>query len=242
MAMKINTNSNAYIIIYSCLMVVIVAFVMAFVSSMLKPTQDVNVALDKKKQILAALNIRGLSDGQSAERYAEVVEADDIIDEQGNISEQGERGGEKTGFLLNSADYKEGRLALFVCTLDGETKYVIPVYGRGLWGAIWGYVAVNADGNTVCGAYFNHASETAGLGADIKDSQKWQEKFIGKTIYSADGQPLLKVVKASQMKDTAHEVDAITGATLTCNGVSAMLEEGFAKYRKVMTAKQTPIE
>ncbi len=234
MGKKLNTNSNTYIIIYSCVMVIIVAFLMAFVSSTLKPTQDINVALDKKKQILAALNIRDLSNEESAAKYAEIVMHDAILDEQGNIIDEGTQGGEKSGFLLNSADYKAGKLALFICEVNGEKKYVVPVYGMGLWGAIWGYVAVNADGNTIYGAYFNHASETAGLGSDIKDSKTWQEKFIGKTIYSADGTPLLNVLKSNEVKNPDYEVDGLTGATLTCNGVSAMLQEGFAKYRNAI--------
>lgn len=231
---KLNTNSNTYIIAYSCVMVVIVAFLLAFVSSSLKPTQDVNVALDKKKQILAALNIRNLSDEESAQKYAEVINADAIIDAQGNIVEQGEKGGEQTGFKLNSADYKAGKLAIYDCTVDGQKKYVVPVYGMGLWGPIWGYIAVNEDGNTVFGAYFNHEGETAGLGAEIKDSKKWQDLFIGKTIYGADGQPVLKVLKASEVKDKTCEVDAVTGATLTSNGVSDMIQEGFAKYKNYL--------
>ena len=101
---KLNTNSNAYIIAYSCVMVVIVAFLLAFISSSLKPTQDVNVALDKKKQILAALNIRDLSNDASAKKYQEVITADAIVDVDGNIVEAGEQGGEKAGFKLNSAD------------------------------------------------------------------------------------------------------------------------------------------
>ena len=233
MAKKL-TDNNAYIIGYSCLMVVIVAFLLAFVSSALKPAQDVNVALDKKKQILAALNIRDLSNDESAQKYAEVVNADAIIDADGNIVEAGEKGGEKTGFELNSADYKAGKLAVYDCTVDGKKKYVVPVYGMGLWGPIWGYIAVNEDGNTIYGAYFNHEGETAGLGAEIKDSKAWQDKFIGKTIYGADGKPVLQVKKASEVKDAKCEVDAVTGATLTSNGVSAMLQEGFAKYVKFL--------
>ena len=84
---KLNTNSNAYIIAYSCVMVVIVAFLLAFISSSLKPTQDVNVALDKKKQILAALNIRDLSNDASAKKYQEIITADAIVDVDGNIVE-----------------------------------------------------------------------------------------------------------------------------------------------------------
>lgn len=215
-------------------MVVVVAFLLAFVSSSLKPTQDVNVALDKKKQILAALNIRDLSNEDSQQKYNEVITADAIIDAEGNIVEQGTQGGEDAGFKLNSADYKEGRLALYICNVDGQKKYVVPVYGMGLWGPIWGYMGVNEDGKTVFGAYFNHEGETAGLGAEIKDSKAWQDKFVGKTIYSADGEPVLKVLKASEVKNPQSEIDAVTGATLTSNGVSDMLLEGFKKYQKVL--------
>ena len=213
--MKLNTNNNVYIIAYSCVMVVIVAFLLAFVSSTLKPRQDVNVALDKKKQILAALNIRDLNDQESEAKYAEVVLKDEA-------------------FNLNSADYKAGNYKIYECQVNGEKKYVVPVYGMGLWGAIWGYVAVNEDGNTIYGAYFNHDSETAGLGAEIKDSKAWQDKFIGKKIYGADGNPALKVVKSSELKNPENEVDGITGATLTSNGVSDMLQDGFKKYKTLL--------
>ena len=218
--MKLNTNSNAYIIAYSCAMVVIVAFLLAFVSSVLKERQDVNVALDKKKQILAALNIRDLGDADAEAKYGEVV-----LDTENN----------KQAFLLNSADYKAGNYKVYECQVDGEKKYVVPVYGMGLWGAIWGYVAVNADGNTVYGAYFNHDSETAGLGAEIKDSKAWQDKFAGKKSYGADGSAALKVVKSSELKNPESEVDGITGATLTSNGVSDMLQDGFKKYKTLLS-------
>lgn len=231
---KINTNSNVYIIGYSCLMVVIVAFLLAFVSSALKPQQDINVALDKKKQIIAALNIRDLGDAESAAKYNEVITADAIIDAQGNVVEKGEQGGEQAGFKLNSADYKAGRLALYICNVDGATKYVVPVYGMGLWGPVWGYIAVNDDGNTVYGAYFNHEGETAGLGAEIKDSQAWQDQFKGKAIYAADGSVALKVLKSSEVKNRESECDAVTGATLTSVGVSDMLQDGFAKYKSYL--------
>lgn len=217
--MKLNTNANGYIIVYSCLMVVIVAFLLAFVSSALKPQQDLNVALDKKKQVLAALNIRDLSDSEAEKKYGEVVKKDEA-------------------FVLNSSDYKEGRLAIYECEVDGAKKYVVPVYGMGLWGPIWGYVAVNDDCNTVYGAYFNHESETAGLGAEIKDSKAWQDKFIGKTIYDANGTPVLKVVKSSEIKNPQSEVDGVTGATLTSNGVSDMLQDGFKKYKEILTNKK----
>lgn len=233
-----NTNSNSYIIIYSAVLVIIVAFMLAFVFQALKPMQDANVALDKKKQILAALQIRDLNDEEAARKYAEVVTADEIIDENGKVTKPGQKGGENDGFKLNSADYKAGRLALFVCNVDGKTKYVIPVYGMGLWGAIWGYIAVDDDKNTVYGAYFNHDSETAGLGAEIKDSRKWQEQFTGKKIFKAGQSSVaLSVLKKSDVKDPTTECDAVTGATLTTNGVSDMLHEGLGKYKTFLTTK-----
>lgn len=229
-----NTNSNSYIIIYSSVMVIVVAFLLAFIFQALKPMQDANVALDKKKQILAALNIRDLDNEASAARYSEVVLADRIINADGDVISEGTQGGENAGFLLNSADYKAGKLALYICDIDGLTKYVIPVYGMGLWGPIWGYIAVNDDKNTIFGAYFNHDSETAGLGAEIKDSKAWQDKFIGKKIFSSNGNAgniAIAVKKASDIKNPASEVDAVTGATLTSDGVSNMLQDCMSKYK-----------
>ena len=237
---KLNTNSNSYIIIYSAILVVIVAFLLAFVYQALKPMQDANVALDKKKQILAALNIRNLSDADAAAKYKEIVEADYILDAQGeceNIPEDlSSYDGESAGFKLNSADYKAGKLALYICKVDGQYKYVIPVYGMGLWGAIWGYVAINNDMNTVYGAYFDHEGETAGLGAEIKDDVSWQEKFIGKEVMNEPDNEAIQVVlgvkKLSEIKNQKSEVDAITGATLTSNGVNDMLKDCLGKYKQ----------
>ena len=106
--------------------------------------------------------------------------SDDIINADGQVVEQGKQGGVDTGFKLDSKDAKEGKLALFRCKVDGKDKYVIPVYGNGLWGPINGFIALNEDKATIFGVYFNHESETAGLGAEIKDSKDWQDKSKGK--------------------------------------------------------------
>lgn len=192
--MKLNTNSNTYIILYSTILVVIVAFLLAFVYQALKPMQDANVALDVKKQILNSLNLRGL-DGQEAEaKYAEVVKAEKDVDGQ----------------------------KVYECTVDGQQILVASLKGMGLWGGISGYLAIDGEGK-VYGAYFNHESETAGLGAEIKDSQAWQEKFIGKKIFGDDGSVVLSVVKKVEQPES--QVDCVTGATLTSNGVDAMLKD-----------------
>ena len=198
--MKLNTNSNAYIIIYSAIMVVIVAFLLAFVYQALKPMQDANVALDVKKQILYSLNIRDL-DGSAAEaKYSEVVK------------NETEKDGQK----------------LYECQIDGKNIVVASLKGMGLWGGISGYLAIDPEGK-VYGAYFNHEGETAGLGAEIKDSQAWQEKFIGKQIWDENGNVVLSVVK--KVENPATQVDCVTGATLTSNGVDAMLKDGLKGFQ-----------
>lgn len=229
----LDTNSNTYTIIYSAIIVVVVAFLLAFVFQALKPAQDVNVALDKKKQILAALNIRSLPDNEASLKYAEVVVADEIIDEDNNVTNAGSKGGESAGFKLGSKEAKKGELALYVCNVNGETKYVIPVYGMGLWGPISGYIALNSDKNTVYGAYFNHESETAGLGAEIKDNVKWQEKFEGKNVF-ANGQRGIALSVEKKVSNPKTQVDAVTGATLTSDGVTNMLHDCLSHYIKFL--------
>ena len=197
---KLNTNSNTYIFLYSTVLVIIVAFLLAFVSKGLEKRQQANVALDVKKQILYSLNIRGL-DGEEAEsKYAEVVKEENDIDGQ----------------------------KVYECSIDGQDVLVASLKGMGLWGGISGYVSIDAEGK-VYGAYFNHESETAGLGAEIKDSKVWQEKFIGKRIYGDDGSVVLSVVK--KVEDSETQVDCVTGATLTSNGVDAMIKDGLKKVR-----------
>ena len=233
---RLNTNANGYTLVYSTVIVVIVAFLLAFVFKALKPMQDVNVALDKKKQLLYALNVRNVDNAAAAEKYKQLIVADEIIDVNGKLINKGEPGGEKAGFTLNSADYKAGKLALFVCKVNGQTKYIIPVYGMGLWGPINGFIALNDDKNTVYGAYFNHEGETAGLGAEIKDNIKWQKLFQGKKLFGNDNTKIaLSVVK--KVEDPTTQVDAVTGATLTSNGVSDMLAECLSKYLIFLTDK-----
>ena len=198
--MKLNTNSNTYIIIYSAILVVIVAFLLAFVYQALKPMQDANVALDVKKQILYSLNIRDLDGAEAEAKYAEVVKEEKELDGQ----------------------------KIYECQIDGQNIRVASLKGMGLWGGISGYVAIDKDGK-VFGAYFNHESETAGLGAEIKDSQAWQEKFIGKQIWDEAGNVVLSIVK--KVEDPATQVDVVTGATLTSNGVDAMLKEGLKNVK-----------
>ena len=193
--MKLNTNSNAYIIIFSSILVVIVAFLLAFVYQALKPMQDRNVELDTQKQILYSLNIRNL-DGQEAQnKFYTVV---------------------KQVFPYEGRNY-------YKCEVDGKDIVVVELKGMGLWGGIGGFIAIERPANTVYGAYFNHESETAGLGAEIKDSQAWQEKFIGKKVYK-DGIKDVALSVVKKVEDPETQVDCVTGATLTSNGVNDMIK------------------
>lgn len=209
-------------------MVIIVAFLLAFVSSALKPIQQKNVELDKKKQVLAALNIFE-KDAETA--YNTYVKADQLLAADGTVA------AENGGFAVENAAVSEAQLPLYVCEVEGETKYVLPLYGAGLWGPIWGYVALNADKETIYGVYFSHAGETPGLGAEITNRDKFQVPFIGKKALNADGDVIISVVKNGKVQNTECEVDGISGGTITSNGVNAMLKDGIGLYKAFLAKK-----
>ena len=220
--MKLNTNSNVYTICYAAVMVIIVAFLLAFVASALKETQDANVANDTKGQILSALGYDKATINV-ADVYAEKV--------QDNVFANGELQPYEGNFNTTYGGLiKNGELHVFTATTaEGEQAYVIPVVGRGLWGGLWGYIAVNETKDKVLGTYFYHESETAGLGARI--GEKWfQDQFIGKPIFGADGEVALTVTKAGAAQ-SEFEIDGVTGATLTSNGVAAMVKDGLTAYK-----------
>ena len=205
---KLNTNSNVYTIVYACILVIIVAFLLAFVASALKPTQDANVALDTKKQILASLNIRNVDNASSEVIYDEVI----------------------TSGELNSPT--------LTANVDGEEKLIVAMKGAGLWGGLWGWISINKDGQTVYGSFFNHESETAGLGARITE-QWFQDLFKGKVIFDAEGNAILGVYKKGKAPATLSAdsyVDAVTGATLTSNGVSDMIQKCFTENKAAIDA------
>ena len=194
-------ETNTYIIIYATVMVIIVAFLLAFISSALKPTQDANVLRDTKNQILISLNITGLKGVAIDQKFAEVVTDTIQVDDK----------------------------VVYQASVDGATKYVLPVKGRGLWGGLWGYISVNDDRQHVFGTYFDHESETAGLGARIKE--RWfQEQFNGKPIFTDNPQQVALTVVKKGLSKAETEIDGVTGATLTSNGVADMVTNGLQAY------------
>jgi Na+-transporting NADH:ubiquinone oxidoreductase subunit C len=225
----LDTNSDVYAIIYAALVVVIVAFLLAGVSSLLKPIQDDNIRLDKKKQILASLNIKNVVD--AAAEYDNVIKSDPIVNVSGNVVN------ENGGFEVANDAVEDSNLPLYIAEVDGERKYIIPMTGNGLWGGIWGYLALNDDCNTVYGVYFSHAGETPGLGAEIA-ADKFQNGFtmdkdgnpIVKKVYNEEGNVALSVEKGKGKAAPEYHIDAVSGATLTCNGVDDMFKRKLAPY------------
>lgn len=261
----LNTNSDIYAIVYSVVLVVIVAFFLAFANSALKDKQEANVRLDKKKQILSSLNIDVDALANPAVKYDEVF-ADDIKDpktlreyiikvKKDNTYDVATAGGFDVPNDSIGVFDKDGvkRYPLYVAKIGGETKYVVPVVGNGLWGAIWGYIALNDDCNTIYGVYFSHASETPGLGAEIA-GEKFQKRFtekveveevengvevkklVDKRVFDKDGKVALTVEKAKNASPEFH-IDAVSGATITCNGVDDMLKRKLAPYREYLKAE-----
>ena len=223
-----NTNSNSYTIIYAAIMVVIVAFLLAFVSSSLKDIQNANVKNDTKKQILSAINVTDVKDADAA--FAQYEVKDMLAQADGTLTEY--PGDFNTSF---KGEIAENRLHVFECKVDGATKYILPIYGAGLWGPIWGYVALNDDKDTVYGVYFNHAGETPGLGAEITTA-KFQAPFVGKKVLE-NGEVGLSVVKNGKVAKADYEVDGISGGTITSQGVDAMLKDCLKLYKPFLSNK-----
>ncbi|MBQ8602048.1 MAG: Na(+)-translocating NADH-quinone reductase subunit C [Bacteroides sp.] len=223
-----NTNSNSYTIIYAAIMVVIVAFLLAFVSSSLKETQYKNVEQDTKKQILSAINVTDVKDAEA--EFAKYEVKDMLMQADGTLAPYTD------AFQVSyKGEIAEKRFHVFECKVDGATKYILPIYGAGLWGPIWGYVALNDDKDTVYGVYFSHAGETPGLGAEIA-TPKFQAQFAGKKV-TENGAIGLTVAKNGKVTKPDYEVDGISGGTITSQGVDAMLKDCLKEYNPFLSNK-----
>lgn len=227
-----NKNSNSYQIIYSAIMVVLVGAVLALIYMSLKPKQDENIANDTRSQILGALHIVAPSDAEIPTTYEKYITQDLLVDREGNVVDSTKNCAFDVDMKKNmKLAENERKLPVMKCTLDdGSVKYVIPVYGAGLWGPIWGYVAVNDDGNSIYGADFSHESETPGLGARITEDA-FQNQFVDKKLYHDGEFKNVSVMKKGQTPtDGSDYVDAISGATITSRGVGTMMHQCLKAY------------
>ena len=222
-------------------MVLIVGTVLAFIYMALKPKQNENIANDTRKQILSALHIAAPDDSQVKETYERYITQDLLVDTEGNIVDSAKNVAFDVKMSKNvKLPVAERQYPVMKCTLDdGSVKYVIPAYGAGLWGPIWGYIAVNDDGNTIYGANFSHEGETPGLGARITE-QSFQDEFVDKHLFIDGVFKSVAVLKRGQKATNgAEQIDALTGATITSRGVSDMLAACLAPYEPFLKKLQT---
>lgn len=251
-----NTNSNAYTIIYTTIVVIVVAAVLAFVAMTLKPKQEANIKAETISQMLAAAqfaskdDLAALGNDKILAKYSETIKNAFLIDAEGNKIRDLETEGNielADGLKAQNYNIKDGaavELPVYVFDKDGEDVNVIPVYGAGLWGPIWGYIAFDANCRKIVGAYFDHESETPGLGAKIKDEPWFREQFVGKKVDVGNAANPFDIVKggAPNGEEGASKIDAISGATMTCKGLDAAIDTWMAAYIPFLSAKMGAVQ
>lgn len=241
-----NTNSNVYTIIYTTIVVVVVAAVLAFVASGLKDKQTANIKAETLTQMMTAADVRvaelpEMSNDDILAAYSEEIAEAFSVDLDGN--KVADMDTEKSrielidNFKPQNVAIKAGSGATLPVYKFKSGKTVIPVYGAGLWGPIWGYISFDTDLKTITGAYFDHSSETPGLGAKIKDDPVFKASFIGKSVdfASVNNGNYFDIVKGGAPEGAESAVDAITGATMTCRGLDAAFDVWFGAYAKYFT-------
>ena len=236
--------SNKYIYIYTTIMVVVVAALLALAATMLKPFHERNAKVETMQNILKAAGIASQAEN-AAEMYAANIQEEWTVNTKGEIVARYDADGRLIegdslaprafGIEMKKA-LTEGEKALFPVYLcrKGETLgFIMPLYGKGLWGPIWGYITLQPDMKTVSGVSFRHQGETPGLGSEIAE-ESFQAPFAGKQIFDVQGQFTSITVQKGGIKqfkgDPVHAVDAISGGTLTSNGVSDMLRSCLTCY------------
>ena len=227
-----NTNSNTYTVIYSIILVVVVAAVLAFAAMFLKPYQEANVKKDTISQILTAATFAGVEDAAVLDTYKAEIEAAILVDINGekvgdlNIDDCEVYG---TSDLKKQISAEQKALPVYIFK-NGYT--VVPCYGAGLWGPIWGYVGLEKDLKTIKSVCFGHKGETPGLGAKIADEPAFAAAFTGKTI--GDGEVLFEVTKPANRQTENNGVDAISGATITSQALGVTLNQWFDFYKNYL--------
>lgn len=233
--------TNRYIILYATILVVVVAVVLSVTSEVLRSRREANARNEKMQNMLAAIGVQSDLDNANT-LYSKYFVEELAIDGKGEVVAKFQPNADAKNAKERPFDIdvkaqqtlaKEGKayqLPLFVFEKDSRQGYVLPLSGKGLWGAIWGYVALDEDFATVLGVTFDHKSETPGLGAKIT-TPEFQRQFVGKKIKNSDGEFVSVQVLKNADKSSDNEVDAISGATITSSGVSAMLKDCLEPYR-----------
>jgi Na+-transporting NADH:ubiquinone oxidoreductase subunit C len=240
--MSNKTDSNIYTLLFAIGMVIIVGSLLAFAASSLEPMISENKRLEKQQNILYAMGVNDndessatfISTDKAPEAFSKYI-TKQIIIQNGDVKEDNQ------AYLIDikkekssaKGDASKRRLPLFIGEKDGKTYYVAPIYGKGLWDAIWGYISMD-ENMVIQGAYFDHKGETPGLGANIKQ-RFFMDDFIGEHLLDESGN--FKGITVSKSNadpvnnnKTDNEVDAIAGATITGDGVTAMIKSDLKLY------------
>ncbi|CAI8154726.1 MAG: Na(+)-translocating NADH-quinone reductase subunit C [Cryomorphaceae bacterium] len=222
-----NVNSNAYTYTFATVMVVLVAVLLSGASLGLKSKQASNISQEKKQSILASIGIE-VDRSESDEAFGEYIKQSLTLEGGTVVSEDASAAFDIDMAAAIKAGNMDRSVPLYVAEKEGDTYYIIPMRGKGLWGPVWGYLALESDGNTVVGATFDHKSETPGLGAEIT-TPMFTDQFPGKKISEAGMFKSISVVKAGTSAGD-YAVDGISGGTITSNGVNDMLTDCLAPY------------
>ena len=237
-----NVNSNGYTYTFATIMVVVVAVLLSAAALGLSDVQKSNVEQEKMQSILASVGV-DVDRSEAKASYDKVITQ--VLTIKGGKVVSKDR---EAGFNIDMAaaikipnmpqplaseieldTVNVRKVPLYVANKGGETYYIVPMRGKGLWGPVWGFVSLEADGNTVVGANFGHKSETPGLGAEIVDSS-FYKPFTGKKISDSEGFRSISVVKKGSSEGNDYAVDGISGGTITSNGVNDMLADCLAPY------------
>lgn len=231
-----NTNSNVYTVVYTTIVVVIVAAVLAFVSQTLKPKQEENEKAETISQILTAAQFGEKEHWQEIGNAATVKFFEENIDGDAAITSTSQL--KALNYKIKDGSINADELPIYAFS-NGIS--VIPVYGAGLWGPVWGYIALSEDLQTVVGAYFDHESETPGLGGKIKDDPSFRAQFAGKKVIYGEGDPF-SIVKGGAPEGAENAVDAITGATMTSKGLNTAIITWLNAYREEIESARKAVE
>lgn len=231
--MSKRTDSNGYTIIFSIVMVIVVGALLAFFANFTKADRVKNDQVKAQIDILNAIGVEA-DRSNATEMFEKYIKEQKVIEGE-KVSD------DDKAYLIdvkkeldNAKNGKTQRLPLFIAEKEGKPVYILPVRGNGLWDAIWGYIALNDDLKTINGVYFDHKGETPGLGANITE-KFFTDDFKGESLYNESGD--FKGVEISKSNadpnnedKTDNQVDAISGATITGNGVGAMINSGIRSY------------
>ena len=241
-----NTNSNVYTIIYTAVVVVIVAAVLAVAAMAFKPMQTANIKAETLSQMMVAAGLGTMDEFQEIGNDNVLVRYSENISEAFTVNLDGE----KVSDLKTDKDNIElvdnfkpqdvaiknhGEATLPVYRFKSGAT-VIPIYGAGLWGPVWGYIALDTDFQTILGVYFDHSGETPGLGSKIKDDPEFQAQFIGKSFDLADAANPFDIIKGGAPESNNHAVDAISGSTMTCRGLDTGIDLWVGAYSNYLKA------